>query len=126
MAKHVLVVDDEVSLVYFMRELLQRRGFEVSVATDSHEAWDLFSANPEQFDLVITDQTMPGLSGVQLAGKMITLRQDLPVMLCTGYSDVVDESNITQYGIQAFMPKPLDSKEFLRTVDELLTKQVSL
>jgi DNA-binding NtrC family response regulator len=124
--KRVLVVDDEVSLVYFMRELLQRRGFDVSVATDSHEAWDLFSANPDQFDLVITDQTMPGLSGVQLAGKMITLRQDLPVMLCTGYSDVVDETNITQYGIQAFMPKPLDSKEFLRTIDELLSAKVGV
>jgi signal transduction histidine kinase/ActR/RegA family two-component response regulator len=118
--RRVLVVDDEVSLVYFMRELLQRRGFEVSVATDSHEAWDLFSANPEQFDLVVTDQTMPGLSGVQLAGKMITLKPDLLVMLCTGYSDVVDETNVAQYGIQAFMPKPLDSKEFLRTIDELL------
>ncbi len=120
--KHVLVVDDEVSLVYFIRELLQRKGFEVSIATDSHEAWDLFSANPEAYDLVVTDQTMPGLSGVQLAGKMITLRQDLPVMLCTGYSDVVDETNIAQYGIQAFMPKPLDSKEFLRTIDEMLEK----
>lgn len=65
---------------------------------------------------------MPGLSGVQLAGKMITLRPDLPVMLCTGYSDVVDETNIAQYGIQAFMPKPLDSKEFLRTIDEMLAK----
>ncbi len=120
--RHVLVVDDEVSLVYFIRELLQRKGFEVSIATDSHEAWDLFSANPEAYDLVVTDQTMPGLSGVQLAGKMITLRQDLPVMLCTGYSDVVDETNIAQYGIQAFMPKPLDSKEFLRTIDEMLEK----
>lgn len=120
--RHVLVVDDEVSLVYFIRELLQRKGFEVSMATDSHEAWDLFSANPENYDLVVTDQTMPGLSGVQLAGKMITLRPDLPVMLCTGYSDVVDETNIAQYGIQAFMPKPLDSKEFLRTIDEMLEK----
>lgn len=118
--KRVLVVDDEVSLVYFMRELLQKRGFEVTVATDSHEAWDLFSADPDAYDLIVTDQTMPGLSGVQLAGKMLTLRPDLPVLLCTGYSDVVDETNIAQYGIQGFMPKPLDSKEFLRTIDDLL------
>jgi len=118
--KHILVIDDEVSLVYFVRELLQRKGYRVSVASDSHEAWDLFSATPDEFDMVVTDQTMPGLSGVQLAGKMITLKPDLPIMLCTGYSDVVDETNIAQYGIQAFMPKPLDSKEFLRCVDELL------
>ncbi|MFT7091054.1 MAG: signal transduction histidine kinase/ActR/RegA family two-component response regulator, partial [Candidatus Azotimanducaceae bacterium] len=119
--KHILVIDDEVSLVYFIRELLKRKGYQVSVASDSHEAWDLFSATPDEFDMVVTDQTMPGLSGVQLAGKMITLKPDLPIMLCTGYSDVVDETNIAQYGIQAFMPKPLDSKEFLQCVDELLT-----
>ena len=119
--KHILVIDDEVSLVYFIRELLQRKGYQVSVASDSHEAWDIFSATPDEFDMVVTDQTMPGLSGVQLAAKMITLKPDLPIMLCTGYSDVVDETNIAQYGIQAFMPKPLDSKEFLQCVDELLT-----
>lgn len=118
--KHILVIDDEVSLVYFIRELLQKKGYKVSVASDSHEAWDMFSATPDEFDLVVTDQTMPGLSGVQLAGKMITLRPDLPIMLCTGYSDVVDETNIGQYGIQAFLPKPLDSKEFLGSVEELL------
>lgn len=122
--KHILVIDDEVSLVYFIRELLQRKGYQVSVASDSHEAWDLFSATPDEFDLVVTDQTMPGLSGVQLAGKMITLKPDIPIMLCTGYSDVVDETNIAQYGIQAFMPKPLDSKEFLRSVEELLVNSV--
>lgn len=124
--KRILVVDDEVSLVYFIRELLQRKGYQVSVASDSHEAWDVFSANPDHFDMVVTDQTMPGLSGVQLAGKMITLRPDLPIMLCTGYSDVVDETNIAQYGIQAFMPKPLDSKEFLQSVEELLTASDAL
>jgi DNA-binding NtrC family response regulator len=118
--KHILVVDDEVSLVYFIRELLQRKGYQVTVASDSHEAWDIFSSNPDQFDMVVTDQTMPGLSGVQLAGKMITLKPNLPIMLCTGYSDVVDETNIAQYGIQSFMPKPLDSKEFLQSVEELL------
>tara|TARA_R110002072_G_scaffold7773_1_gene41460 strand:+ start:2177 stop:4039 length:1863 start_codon:yes stop_codon:yes gene_type:complete len=124
--KHILVIDDEVSLVYFIRELLQRKGYQVSVASDSHEAWDLFSAAPHEFDMVVTDQTMPGLSGVQLAGKMITLRPDIPIMLCTGYSDVVDETNIAQYGIQAFMPKPLDSKEFLQSVEELLANSVRL
>jgi DNA-binding response OmpR family regulator len=117
------VVDDEVSLVYFLRELLQKRGYKVTVASDSHEAWDLFSASPDGFDLVLTDQTMPGLSGVQLAAKMLTLREELPIILCTGYSDVVDESNIGQYGIQGYMAKPLDTKELLRSVEELLVNK---
>lgn len=118
--KHILVIDDEVSLVYFLRELLQKRGYEVTVASDSHEAWDLFSAASDKYDLVITDQTMPGMSGVQLAAKMLTLRDDLPIILCTGYSDVVDESNISQYGIQGYMAKPIDTKELLQSVKELL------
>ena len=118
--KHILVIDDEVSLAYYLRELLHRKGYEVSVASDSHEAWDLFSANPNKFDLVVTDQTMPGLSGVQLAAKMLTLREDLPIILCTGYSDVVGENNISQYGIKGFMPKPIDSRELLRNIQELL------
>lgn len=118
--KHILVIDDEVSLAYYLRELLHRKGYEVSVASDSHEAWDLFSANPAKFDLVVTDQTMPGLSGVQLAAKMLTLREDLPIILCTGYSDVVGENNIGQYGIKGFMPKPIDSRELLRNIQELL------
>jgi FixJ family two-component response regulator len=63
---------------------------------------------------------MPGLSGVQLAAKMLTLREDLPIILCTGYSDVVDEDYISQYGIKGFMPKPIDSQELLRNIQELL------
>ncbi len=120
--KHILVVDDEVSLVYFLRELLQKKGYRVTVASDSYEAWDLFSASPADFDLVITDQTMPGLSGVQLSAKMLTLRAELPIILCTGYSDVVDESNINQYGIKAYMAKPINTKEFLLGVEEVLVK----
>ncbi|MBV1876080.1 MAG: response regulator [Pseudomonadales bacterium] len=118
--KHILVIDDEVSLVYFLRELLQKKGYVVTVASDSHEAWDLFSATPDKFHLVLTDQTMPGMSGVQLAAKMLTLREDLPIILCTGYSDVVDETNINQYGIMGYMPKPINTKELLESVKELL------
>jgi DNA-binding NtrC family response regulator len=119
--KHILVIDDEVSLVYYLRELLRKKGYEVSVASDSHEAWDMFSADPDKYDLVVTDQTMPGLSGVQLAAKMLTLRADLPIILCTGYSDIVGEGNISQYGIKGFMAKPIDSRELLRTVHNLLS-----
>ena len=118
--KHILVIDDEVSLVYYLRELLRKKGYEVTVASDSHEAWDIFSADPDKYDLVVTDQTMPGLSGVQLAAKMLTLREKLPIILCTGYSDIVEESNISQYGIKGYMAKPIDSRELLRTVHELL------
>lgn len=119
-AVHILVVDDEVSLAYFIRELLHRRGYRVSVATDSHEAWDAFSASPDQFDLVITDQTMPGISGVQLAERMLKLNAELPIILCTGYSDVVGEHNVAKFGIKGYMSKPLDSMKLLELIDEFL------
>jgi PAS domain S-box-containing protein len=118
--KHILVIDDEVSLAYFLKELLQKKGYEVSVATDSHEAWALFSSHPEKYDLVVTDQTMPGLSGVQLAAKMLMICPELPIILCTGYSDIIDEFNIRQYGIKGYMVKPINSKELLKSVDSLL------
>jgi signal transduction histidine kinase/CheY-like chemotaxis protein len=118
--QHILVIDDEVSLVYYLRELLRKKGYQVTVASDSHEAWDIFSADPDKFDLVVTDQTMPGLSGVQLAAKMLTFREHLPIILCTGYSDIVEEGNISQYGIKGYLAKPIDSRELLRTIHELL------
>jgi len=118
--KHILVIDDEVSLVYYLRELLRKKGYQVTVASDSYEAWDIFSADPDKFDLVVTDQTMPGLSGVQLAAKMLTLREHLPIILCTGYSDIVEEGNISQYGIKGYLAKPIDSRELLRTIHDLL------
>lgn len=120
LAHHILVIDDEVSLAYFIRELLQRRGYRVTVATDSHEAWDIFNASPSQFDLVVTDQTMPGISGVQLAAKMLELNADLPIILCTGYSDVVGEHNVAKFGIKGYMSKPLDSMKLLGLIHKFL------
>lgn len=117
-AAHILVVDDEVSLVYFLRELLVRRGFTVTVASDSREALDLFAADPAAFDVVVTDQTMPGLSGLQLAARMLEMRPGLPVILCTGYADVALESR--PEGIAAFMPKPVDSRALIGNIVKLL------
>ena len=94
--KHILVIADEVSLAYYLRALLHSKGYRVSVASDSHEVWDLFIATPDKFDLVVTGQTMPGLCGVQPAAKMLTLGVDLPIILCAGHSDVVGENNISQ------------------------------
>ncbi len=117
---HILVIDDEISIAYYLRELLVRRGFRVTVCSDSREAWDLFAAEPGQFDLVVTDQTMPGMSGMQLAARMLGVQSDLPIILCTGYSDLVDEGNVSDRGVRAIMPKPIDSAALIANIQRLL------
>ena len=95
-----------------------RRGFTVTVASDSRGALNLFTANPATYDLVVTAQTMPGLSGLQLAARMLEMRPGLPAILCTGYADVALESR--PEGIAAFMPKPVDSRAIVGNLVKLL------
>ena len=117
---HILVVDDETSVGQFLAELLENHGARVTVETDSHVALENFRADPEAFDLVVTDQTMPGLSGAELAQAMLRIRPALPVVLCTGYSDQVDEAGAKALGIRGYLEKPLASDAFLRRISELL------
>ncbi len=105
--EHILLVDDEVSIVQIGQEYLQRLGYRVTALTSSAKAWEEFQAQPESFDLVITDLTMPAMTGIDLAEAILCLRPDLPVILTTGYS----ETNITDkakgMGIRQCLMKPL-------------------
>lgn len=117
---HLLIVDDEESVAMFISELLDINDYQVTMMTDSTEALSLFKQNPQSFDLVITDQTMPGITGAELATKMLQLRSDIPIILCTGYSEKIDEESAKSIGIQRFLEKPLESKVLLESVGELL------
>ncbi len=116
----VLIVDDEAAVGHFLGELLHIRGCETLVFTDSREALDFFAANPQAFDLVITDQAMPGLTGSELARKMLDMRPDLPIILCTGYSEYLDEIQAQRLGIRHYLTKPIDVMVFVNAVNELL------
>ena len=116
----VLVVDDEPAVGHFLGELLHSRGCETLVFTDSREALDFFAANPQAFDLVITDQAMPRLTGAALARKMLDMRPDLPIILCTGYSESLDEIQAQRLGIRHYLTKPIDVMVFVNAVNELL------
>ena len=107
----VLLIDDEEMLAEMGQAMLERLGYEVRVCTGSAEALAVFEHNPEQFDAVITDQTMPGLTGIELARAMLLLRPDLPIILCTGYSNLVDEGQAKAVGIHGFAMKPLAMKD---------------
>ena len=117
---NILIVDDEISVGRFIGELLKGCGYSETVEADSRAALLHFERNPEDFDLVVTDQTMPGLSGVELAQAMMEIRPGLPVILCTGHSDQIDEIEAASLGISGYVKKPIETDEFLRLVGELL------
>ncbi|MHB8809921.1 MAG: hybrid sensor histidine kinase/response regulator, partial [Desulfobulbaceae bacterium] len=104
---HILLVDDEVSLGEMSRTLLERLGYKVTLCTSSLDALETFQNDPARFDLVITDQTMPAMTGIDMARRMLQLRPGLPIILCTGYSNLVNEETARAAGIKAFALKPL-------------------
>jgi CheY-like chemotaxis protein len=104
--KRVLFVDDEVALAKVGCLMLTRMGFEVEMQTGSLDAWEAFAAAPDRFDLVITDQTMPKLTGLELAGRMLQLRPGLPIILVTGYHASASRERVHQAGIAEMVMKP--------------------
>ena len=116
----VLFVDDVEFNVALGKHILKRLGCECVALTDSREALDHFSANPERFDLVITDQTMPYLTGFELAKKILAIRPNFPIIMVTGHSEIVDEEMAKSIGIQKFLMKPMDIATISKAMEELL------
>ncbi len=116
----VLFVDDEAPLVHLGQEALCSMGYEVVAVTDSTEALNLFRATPAWFDLVVTDQTMPGMTGTQLTQELRRIRDDIPIVLCTGFSHLVDADRARALGINAFCMKPVNMRDLARKIDDLL------
>ncbi len=119
---HVLVVDDELSVGEFMSDLLESRGLQVSLKTNSEDALKTISENPTAFDLVVTDQTMPGLTGMELAAAIRELGSCLPVILYSGNSEHVSKEKLSEHGIQKFLTKPVDIENLFHTIQEILSK----
>ena len=116
----ILVVDDEPSVTNLMEKWLTRRNYEVFVENDSPAALEKLLANPEAFRLLITDQTMPDLRGLELARKVRTVTADLPIILCSGHSEDIDEETAAEHGVDAFLEKPFDLNSLLVTVARLI------
>ncbi len=120
---HIMVVDDETSILFSTRELLSDCGYKVSICLDGKQALDEFKKDPDSFDLVITDMTMPKLTGDVLARKMLEIRPDLPIILCTGYSDRISEKKANEIGIRQFLQKPLHGSDLTSLIRDLLTAE---
>ena len=120
--ERILFVDDEKMLVDIGEQTLQRLGYHVVSRTSSIEALELFKAKPDYFDLVITDQTMPGMTGDALARELLRIRPDLPVIICTGYSQTIDHERAKRIGIKALVEKPMLMDEIAAAVRKVLNK----
>jgi DNA-binding NtrC family response regulator len=120
--ERILFIDDERPLAEVAQAMLKRLGYRVTAVTDSKKAWDLFLEDPHGFDLVITDQTMPDLAGMTLAHKMMRIRPDVPIILCTGYSETVSPGKARKAGIREFLMKPLVGSELAAAVRRALDR----
>lgn len=123
--EHILFVDDEEDLAKIGEQMLKYLGYEVEIRTSSVEALKAFQAKPNKFDAVITDQSMPNMTGVELAQEIINLRPDMPVILCTGFSETISEDKAAKLGIKKFLMKPLAIKDFSESLREVFEKQES-
>jgi PAS domain S-box-containing protein len=121
----VLVVDDEEMVGEFMGDLLTNWGLQVTVMESAPEARDLFLRDPAGFDLVLTDQTMPKLTGLQLAGELLAARPDLPVVLYTGYSENITGEQLERAGVRAIVKKPIDPPALLAILRRHLSTAVT-
>ena len=119
-SERILFVDDEEALVEMGEDILAELGYEVTSRMSSRDALGLLEEDPSRFDLVITDQTMPEMTGVDLAKEILALRADMPIIMCTGFSHTVDADKAKTAGIKAFAMKPLTKKEIARTIREVL------
>jgi PAS domain S-box-containing protein len=117
----LLIIDDEESVGRFIGDLMESHGAKVTVMSDSLEGMDLFSQNPTAFDLVITDQTMPGLTGTELASQILALRSDMPIILCTGFSENINEEKAKELGIRGYIYKPMELNPLLNLVVQMLS-----
>ena len=118
--ERVLFVDDEPALAEIAASMLERLSYRVTAVTDGKEALSLFLENPYAFDLVITDQTMPDITGIALAREMIRIRPDVPVMLCTGYGEMVSPEKAKKAGMREFLTKPLVKAELAQAIRRAL------
>jgi PAS domain S-box-containing protein len=118
--ERILLVDDEESVAKLEKQMLERMGYKVTCRLHSFEALEAFRASPSSFDLVVSDMSMPNIPGDELARKIKSIRSDVPIIICTGFSERIHEGNIRQMGIDGLLMKPVVISELAKTVRKIL------
>jgi len=120
----ILLVDDDINLMNSLKKALEKLGYQVTGSCSSPDALDIFRSHPDSFDLVITDQTMPDLTGENLSKELIEIRPDIPIILCTGFSELIDMDKASGMGIREFIMKPIKFRSFANTIRNALDADV--
>lgn len=121
--ERILFIDDEEILMEMGRDILEELGYRVTAATNSQKALERFRARPGEFDLVMTDMTMPGMTGADLSREILQIRPDIPIILCTGLSEMINEEKAMAMGIREFVMKPLNLRNIAELVRRALGKR---
>jgi PAS domain S-box-containing protein len=124
--ERILLVDDEEAIVRMEQQMLDRLGYEVTTRTGSVDALEAFKANPDRYDLIITDMTMPNMTGILLSKEIKRIRPEIPIIICTGFSDQINEEKCKAMGIQGYVMKPIVGSEIADTIREVLDKSEKL
>jgi len=119
----VLFVDDEPSIVKMQSSMLAALGYQPVVTDQSTEALRMFQLNPQRFDIVVSDQIMPGMTGIELAGKMLAIRPNLPFVLCTGFSENVSRKTAEEAGVREFVMKPIAMRNLAEAIRRALDQK---
>ncbi|WP_457551987.1 ATP-binding protein [Desulfobacula sp.] len=120
--EHILLVDDEEAIITMEKKMLDRLGYQVTSRTSSLEALESFRATPDKFDIVITDMAMPNMPGDKFSTELVKIRPDIPILLCTGFSESISEEKAAALGIKAFLLKPVVMKDLARKIRDVLDK----
>ncbi len=120
--ERILLVDDEEQIALMEKRMLERLGYHVTERTSSVEALEAFRAAPDKFDIVISDMTMPNMTGVHLSQKLMEIRPDIPIIICTGFSKQIDEEKAKAIGIRGYVMKPVVKNELAKKIREALNQ----
>jgi CheY-like chemotaxis protein/anti-sigma regulatory factor (Ser/Thr protein kinase) len=124
-SERLLVVDDEAPIIRLQRNMLERLGYRVDAWTDAPAALEAFMADPDHYDLVITDMAMPKMAGDQLARKILTFRPSMPIIICTGFSERISPETAQAIGVRGFLLKPVVKSEMAGMIRRVLDAQDS-
>lgn len=123
--RHILVVDDDELVSEYLGALLEAESYEVVVLNEPVAALKYFKEHPDDFDLIITDQVMPGLTGVEISKAILELRPGMPILLITGYSEKITADNAKSFGLSGFFSKPINEDQFLNKISHLMSGQLA-